>query len=87
MITNIEKNKKDFKLGMMFLKKYQVIFNSESNSMPFYKNNNLEIDVTTNKSKKNIINLQLYFYWNYIFRSWNIFWKEILQLQKKNISK
>ena len=54
MIPNIEKNKKDFKLGRMFLKKYQVIFNSDSKTMSFYKNNNLETDVTINESKNNI---------------------------------
>ena len=35
-----ETNDKDFIFGKMFLKKYQVIFNSDAKTMSFYKNNN-----------------------------------------------
>ena len=40
MIAYLERFKKDFRLGRIFLKKYQIIFNSDSKSMYFYKFNN-----------------------------------------------
>ena len=42
IISFLERYKTDFKLGRIFLKKYQVIFNSDSNCLLFYKTNNLK---------------------------------------------
>ena len=39
IITRIEANSKEFKLGRMFLKKYNVIFNSDSKMMTFFRIN------------------------------------------------
>jgi hypothetical protein len=40
LITRIESNSKEIKLGRIFLKKYSVIFNSDSKMMTFYRINN-----------------------------------------------
>ena len=56
MINNIENKDIDFKVGRIFLKKYQVIFNSDAKSMSFYKNNNHKNILYENKyiNNKNI---------------------------------
>ena len=55
IISVLEKYKTNFNLGRMFLKKYQVIFNTDSKSILFYKNNNVKNDIHENNiTKKNI---------------------------------
>ena len=44
--------KKEFKLGRLFLKKYQVIFNPDSNCINFYKNINNNIQSNSSNDKK-----------------------------------
>ena len=56
LITRVEVNKKEIKLGRMFLKKYNVIFNSDTKMMTFYRSNNLNKQnnqKTENKEQKN----------------------------------
>ena len=48
LIPKIESNQYEFKLGRMFLKKYNVIFNSDSKTMTFYRFN-----IINNKSGQN----------------------------------
>ena len=48
LIPKIESNQYEFKLGRMFLKKYNVIFNSDSKTMTFYRFNTIN-----NKSVQN----------------------------------
>ena len=49
MIAYLERYMKDFKLGRIFLKKYQIIFNSDSKSLLFYKiNNEIQNDIIKN---------------------------------------
>ena len=65
MISYLEKYKTDFKLGRMFLKKYKVIFNSDSKSMLFYRNNDekKEGDVMNNTTEaKNNVTLIVFSY-------------------------
>lgn len=65
MIANFERYKADFKLGRIFLKKYKIIFNSDSKIMYFYKNNNERTnDLAALKGKKQNIFL---FSFSYIF--------------------
>ena len=52
ILASAEKNKKDFILGKIFMKKYQVIFNSDYKSISFYKNNNNIIIEKKIKDKK-----------------------------------
>ena len=55
MIINLKNIENDFKLGRLFLKKYQVIFNSDAKSMSFYKENNNNKNIYENNIKnKNI---------------------------------
>jgi len=55
MISYLERYKVDFHFGRIFLKKYKIIFNPESKSMLFYKNNNIKNDISElNIQKKNI---------------------------------
>ena len=55
MIINMKQFEKDFKVGRLFLKKYQVIFNSDAKSMSFYKENNNKKNIYENNNKiKNI---------------------------------
>ena len=54
MIAYLERFMKDFKLGRIFLKKYPIIFNSDSKSMLFYKiNNKIMNDIINNNISKN----------------------------------
>ena len=53
MVGLFEKFRKEFRLGRIFLKKYQVIFNPDSKCMIFYKNNNENI-IKLNKTEKNV---------------------------------
>jgi hypothetical protein len=48
LIPKIESNQYEFKLGRIFLKKYNVIFNSDSKTMTFYRFNTIN-----NKSAQN----------------------------------
>ena len=48
LIPKIESNQYEFKLGRMFLKKYNVIFNADSKTMTFYRFKSIN-----NKSDKN----------------------------------
>ena len=54
MITNLEIYNKDIIFGKLFLKKYQVIFNSDYKSISFYRNNNNNIFGQNNKGNNNI---------------------------------
>ena len=58
IISFLERYKTDFKLGRIFLKKYQVIFNSDSNCLLFYKNPNIK-HINNIKIKKNIVLLTI----------------------------
>ena len=42
LISIVETKTKEFKLGRMFLRKYNVIFNSDSKMMTFYKINEIK---------------------------------------------
>ena len=53
MITNLEIYNKDIIFGKLFLKKYQVIFNSDYKSISFYKNTNYNNE-TNSKDNINI---------------------------------
>ena len=53
IISYLEKYKTDFKLGRIFLKKYKVIFNSDSKSIVFYKNYNIQ-PKEYNKNNRNV---------------------------------
>ena len=55
MVAYLQRFRTDFLLGRMFLKKYKIIFNSDSKSMLFYdiKIQNEEIHIT--KQKNNIV--------------------------------
>ena len=54
----MERFRTDFKLGRIFLKKYQIIFNSDNKMMNFYKVNkiikNEKNEYNKNNSSKNI---------------------------------
>ena len=52
ILASNEKDEKDFILGKIFIKKYQVIFNSDYKSISFYKNNNNIIIEKKIKDKK-----------------------------------
>ena len=52
LITRIEANKNEIKLGRMFLRKYNVIFNSDSKMMSFYKSRE-NVKQTTNNIDNN----------------------------------
>lgn len=71
MITNLKSNEKDYKFGRLFLKKYKIIFNSESKSMSFYKNNNKKNVKEKNnvkvKKNKSVINVITYFIIGFLF--------------------
>ena len=67
MIAYLERFKKDFRLGRIFLKKYQIIFNSDSKSMYFYKFNNEIQDndndkIVNNNIQKNNVFLIVFSY-------------------------
>ena len=55
LITRIESNSKVIKLGRIFLRKYNVIFNSDSKMMTFYKisSNKQSIQKMENQNSKN----------------------------------
>ena len=53
MIIETKSTVKDYKIGRIFLKKYQVIFNSDAKSMIFYINNNKK-NIYGNYKKKNV---------------------------------
>ena len=76
MIINLKSIEKDFKFGRLFLKKYQIIFNSDSKSMSFYKNNNNKNNIyEKNNIKKKItfINVISYFFIGVLFLFIGIF--------------
>lgn len=80
MITNTKNIEKDFKVGRLFLKKYQVIFNSDEKSMSFYKLNNNKKNIYDNnnknknmKRKKIFINIISYFGIGLLFLGIGIF--------------
>ena len=52
MVVNNEKYKKNIIFGKIFMKKYQIIFNSNYKSISFYENNNFENDKDTFKTNK-----------------------------------
>ena len=55
IITNIEIYKKDIIFGKLFLKKYQVIFNSDYKSISFYKEVNInKLQINNNKSNNTL---------------------------------
>ena len=60
MIPNTEKENNDIILGKLFLKKYQVIFNSDYKSISFYKNNINNNNFINTNTKKNILYLIIY---------------------------
>ena len=53
IISYLERYKTDFKLGRIFLKKYPIIFNSDSKSILFYKNIKKD-EIPINNSKSNV---------------------------------
>lgn len=53
MVGLFEKFRKEFRLGRIFLKKYQIIFNPDSKCMLFYKKYH-ENTVKLNKTEKNV---------------------------------
>ena len=55
IITYTEKNKNDIILGKIFIKKYQVIFNSDYKSISFYKTNNNNNDYIEENKKIKLI--------------------------------
>ena len=54
MVTNTEIYQKDIIFGKLFLKKYQVIFNSDYKSLSFYKNNNNNNIINNNTDNSTI---------------------------------
>ena len=68
IISYLEKFKTDFKLGKIFLRKYPVIFNPESKSIFFYKNNYNNINKNHNDNEKKKKNIALLTF-SYIFIS------------------
>ena len=57
IISHFINSKSSFSLGRIFLKKYNVIFNPDSKSMHFYKNNNDSIEGYKEENKDEIIKL------------------------------
>ena len=57
MVTNTEIYQKDIIFGKLFLKKYQVIFNSDYKSLSFYKINNNN-NIINNKTDNSTINFK-----------------------------
>jgi len=57
IISYFTNSKSNFSLGRIFLKKYKVIFNPDSKSMYFYKNNNDNIEGYNDENKDEIIEL------------------------------
>jgi len=69
MVANLKNNEKDYKVGRMFLEKYQVIFNSDTKSMSFYKNNINRNNIYESDS----INIIIYFFIGFLFLEIGIF--------------
>ena len=44
IVTNLDRNKKEFKFGRIFLKKYQVLFNPDSKMISFFKKKEIKND-------------------------------------------
>lgn len=90
MIANLKSYEKNFKLGRMFLKKYQIIFNSDSKTMSFYKNNNNKMSVYgDNKTKKEglFINIAGYFFVGIIFLCVGLFFgRKYCFIDKKRLA-
>jgi hypothetical protein len=61
MIVNLKESEKNIQVGRLFLKKYQVIFNSDSKTMSFYKKNEVKIEETINTNKTNSKLLIIFF--------------------------
>ena len=54
MVAYLQRFRTDFLLGRIFLKKYKVIFNSDSKSMLFYDIKMQNEEIHKNKEKNNI---------------------------------
>ena len=90
MIINLKSTEKDYKFGRLFLKKYQIIFNSDSKSMSFYKNNNNKNNIyEKNNIKKKItfINVISYFFIGVLFLFIGIFFgRKYCFIDKKRLA-
>ena len=75
MVFNLKETEKDIIVGRMFLKKYQIIFNSDSKCMLFFKNNNKKNIFENNniKDKNVIINILSYLFIGLLFLFIGIF--------------
>lgn len=90
IISNLKSFEKNFILGRIFLKKYQIIFNSDSKSMSFYKNNNNKMNIYgDNKIKKEglFIKIASYFFVGIIFLCLGLFFgRKYCFIDKKRLA-
>ena len=76
ILASTDKNKKDFIYGKIFMKKYQVIFNSDYKSISFYKDNNKYINrntFTDSKKEEIIFYIIIYIFVGSLFILFGIF--------------
>jgi len=90
MIVNLKIFEEGIKLGRMFLKKYQIIFNSDSKSMLFYKNNNNIMNIYGDtKTKKEVLFFKItgYLFVGIIFLCLGIFFgRKYCFIDKKRLA-
>ena len=88
MVANLKKTEKDFKFGRMFLKKYQIIFNSDTKSMSFYKNNfkRKNIYEGNNNNKRIFKTFISYFFIGILFLGLGIFFGRKFCINKKRLA-